>query len=356
MPPESFKKVVTANWFRLHGKQYRRTAPSATPKNDTCHSRIMLNVDPRRRVDRFPGCKYGVGSRENGLASLRVSGVEQAASIHHAAASRSPGGRPVPGACCLAERRVKSCAMWLRRLIEGSAVELIHAVDISPWRVPESTDEHHRRRIAAGNEWSALLAYIDFDVGRHRLGDNWLSIPSFLSESAIGTSLYPARTNCIPPRHSPPAAEVARHVKADRSLGHTHELPCVLGSTTATARGAMCKVYSKRGQQEGGRRMQSLVSRSGWTVGWRQRRQSCAVAPTGECLAGTAATSAAICAFADGAMPKSSKPGLGCFLEVSRRADVRPHRRTGSGWCCKFLLRDYGSASGESSTRPTRNH
>lgn len=100
--------------------------------------------------------------------------------------------------------------------------------------------------------------------------------------------------------------------------------------------------------------MQSLVSRSGWIVGWRQRRQSCAVAPTGECLACTAATSAAICAFADGAMPKSSKPGLGCFLEVSRRADVRPHRRTGSGRCCKFLLRDNGSASGESSTRPTR--
>jgi len=99
--------------------------------------------------------------------------------------------------------------------------------------------------------------------------------------------------------------------------------------------------------------MQSLVSRNGWVVG-RQRRQSCAVAPTSECLACTAATSAAICASADGAMPKSSKPGLGCFLEVSRMADVRLHRRIGSECCCKFLLRDNGSASGESGTQPTR--
>lgn len=29
-----------------------------------------------------------------------------------------------------------------------------------------------------------LLAYIDFGVGRHRLGDNWLSVPSFSSESS----------------------------------------------------------------------------------------------------------------------------------------------------------------------------
>lgn len=100
--------------------------------------------------------------------------------------------------------------------------------------------------------------------------------------------------------------------------------------------------------------MQSLVSRSGWIVGWRQRRQSCAVAPTGECLVCTAATSAAICAFADGAMPKSSKPGLGCFLGglTEGRCQASPPHRIRTMLQVSFA--GYGSASGESSTRPTR--
>jgi len=80
------------------------------------------------------------------------------------------------------------CNRWLRGRWGSDVlvtVELIHAVDISPF---ESASSQQMNTIAGASPLAMngrrLLTHIDFNVGRHWLQDDWATIPSCSSESS----------------------------------------------------------------------------------------------------------------------------------------------------------------------------
>jgi hypothetical protein len=85
------------------------------------------------------------------------------------------------------------CSGWLRSA-GGSddlmPVQLIHAVDISPFKGASS---QQMNTIAGASPLAMngqhLLAYIDFNVGRHRLRHGWATRSILLESTAIGCTV-----------------------------------------------------------------------------------------------------------------------------------------------------------------------